>query len=141
MTEKQIEYGFWLWDRENDFPPDSIKYPADYKGQSKINIACTQILEITPTEQKRLIKQWVDFLPSCKNVEMLWFTTHTTQQIFDSVCKLDNLIGLNIKWSNIKCLDKITNLKKLKYLRIGSSAQIESIAPLSSLTNLEVEFQ
>lgn len=138
MTDKQIENGFWLWDKENDFPPNSIKYPADYNGQSKTNIACTQIQDITPTEQKELIKQWVDFLPGCKDIEMLWLTTHTTQQIFDSVCKLNNLIGLNIKWSNIKTLDKINNLKKLKYLRIGSSSQIESIAPLSTLTNLEV---
>jgi len=69
---------------------------------------------------------------------MLWFATHTTQALFDSACKLTNLVGLNIKWSNIKTLDNITNLKALKYLRIGSSAQVESITPLSSLTNLEV---
>lgn len=69
---------------------------------------------------------------------MLWFATHTTQPLFDSACKLTNLVGLNIKWSNIKSLDKINNLKNLKYLRIGSSAQIENIVPLSNLTNLEV---
>jgi len=138
MTEKQIENGFWFWDTKNNFPPDSITYPTEYNGQTKLNVACTQILNITPTVQKKLIKNWVDFLPNCQDVEMLWFTTHTTQQIFDSVCKLDNLVGLNFKWSNIKTLDKITNLKGLKYLRIGSSAQIESIAPLSGLINLEV---
>jgi hypothetical protein len=137
MTEKQIEHGFWFWDRENDFPPKSIQLPSEYEGQSKVNIACTQILEITPTEQKRLVKDWIEFLPTCKDVEMLWFTTQTTQQLFDSVCKLENLIGLNIKWSNIKALENIVNLKNLKYLRIGSSSQIESIAPLNILTNLE----
>ena len=138
MTEKQIEHGFWLRDKENNFPPDSIKSPADYAREINVNIACTQILDITPTEQKRLIKQWVEFLPGCDNIEMLWFTTQTTQEIFDSTCKLKNLIGLNIKWSNIKSLDQISNLKKLRYLRIGSSAKIASIEPLSKLTNLEV---
>lgn len=140
MTEKQIEHGFWLWDKEHDFPPDSIIYPHEYKQQVKINIACTQLLNKTPSGQKKLIKDWVDFLPDCKAIEMLWFTTHTTQQLFDSVCKLKNLVGLNVKWSNIKTLDNISNLKNLKYLRIGSSAQIESIAPLALLTKLEVLF-
>jgi len=138
MREKQIEHGFWFWDRENDFPPKSIQLPSEYEGQSKVNIACTQILEISPTEQKKLIKNWTEFLPTCKDLEMLWFATHTTQRLFDSVCNLENLIGLNIKWSNIRTLDNITNLKNLKYLKIGSSSQIESITPLSSLTNLEV---
>jgi len=138
MTEKQIKYGFWLWDTANDFPPESITFPIEYKGQAKANIACTQRMDITPTEQKKLINNWIEFLSSCKNVEMLWFTTLTTQKLFDSTCKLDNLIGLNIKWSNIKKLENISNLKYLKYLRIGSSSQIESIAPLTSLKNLEV---
>ena len=138
MTEKQIEYGFWHWDKSSNFPPDSITFPDEYQGQSKVNITCTQRLKMTPNEQKKLVKSWVDFLPSCMNIEMLWFTSHTTQQLFDSVCKLENLTGLNIKWSNVKKLDNISSLKNLKYLRIGSSAQIESIDSLVNLTNLEV---
>jgi len=123
MTEKQIEYGFWLRDKANDFPPDSITYPNEYKGEKRVNIACTQCLNLTPTEQKKLVKDWSQFLPTCQNIEMLWFTTHTTQQLFNSVCQLDKLIGLNIKWSNIQSLDNISNLSNLKYLSIGSSAK------------------
>lgn len=138
FTEKQIEYGFWLWDPANDFPPKSITRPEEYRGQSKVNIACTQRPDMTASEQKRLVGDWVDFLPSCKNIEMLWFTTHTHQQLFDSVCKLENLVGLNIKWSNIKTLEEISSLQCLKYLRIGSSAGVQSILPLANLTKLEV---
>jgi hypothetical protein len=138
MTEKQIEHGFWLWDKTNGFPPDSITYPNEYKGQKKVNIACTQRLDMTPTEQKKLVKDWSQFLPTCEDIEMLWFTTHTTPQLFDSVCKLDKLVGLNIKWSSTKSLDDISNLNDLKYLRIGSSAKIESIKPITTLTKLEV---
>ncbi len=138
MTEKQIENGFWFRDPKNNFPPDPITYPSQYNGQRNVNIACTQILEITPAEQKKLVKTWIEFLSGCKDIEMLWFATHTTQALFDIACKLTNLVGLNIKWSNIKTLDNINNLKALKYLRIGSSAQVERITPLSSLTNLEV---
>jgi len=138
MTENQIENGFWVWDKKNEFPPDSITFPTQYNGQSKLNIACTQRSDLTPTQQKNLIKKWADFLPSCKSIEILWFTTTTPQNIFDSACLLDNLVGLNIKNSNIKSLDNLSNLKKLKYLRIGDSSKIESIEPLQNLPNLEV---
>ena len=40
MTENQIENGFWLWDKKNGFPPDSITYPAQFRAQTKLNIAC-----------------------------------------------------------------------------------------------------
>jgi hypothetical protein len=138
MTENQIENGFWLWDKKNEFPPDSITYPAQFSGQTKLNIACTQRSDLTPTQQKNLIKEWTDFLPSCKSIELLWFTTTTPQAIFDSACSLHNLVGLNIKNSNIKSLDNLSILKNLKYLRIGDSSKIESIEPLQNLTNLEV---
>jgi hypothetical protein len=138
MTEKQIENGFWVWDKKNEFPPDSITFPTQYNGQTKLNVACTQRSDLTSTQQKNLIKEWADFLPSCKNIELLWFTTTTPQTIFESACLLHNLVGLNIKNSNIKSLDNLSKLKNLKYLRIGDSSKIESIEPLQNLTNLEV---
>lgn len=138
MTEKQIECGFWYRGTASDFPPECITYPHEYKGQSKLSIACTQILDMTPTKQKKLVKEWCDFLPNCNEIEMLWFSTRLTQQLFDCVCKLKKLKGLNIKWSNIVKLDNISNLTSLKYLRIGSSAKIENIKKLTALTNLEV---
>jgi hypothetical protein len=138
MTENQIENGFWVWDKKNEFPPDSITFPTQYYGQTKLNIACTQRSDLTPTQQKNLIKEWADFLPSCKNIELLWFTTTTPQTIFDSACLLNNLVVLNIKNSDIKSLVNLSKLKNLKYLRIGDSSKIESIEPLQNLTNLEV---
>lgn len=138
MTENQIEKGFWVWNKKNEFPPDSITFPTQYNGQTKLNVACTQRSDLTPTQQKNLIKEWADFLPSCKNIEFLWFTTTTPQTIFDSACLLNNLVGLNIKNSNIKSLNNLSKFKNLKYLRIGDSSKIESIEPLQNLTNLEV---
>jgi len=42
MTENQIENGYWIWDKKNNFPPDSISYPTQCKGEGRLNIACTQ---------------------------------------------------------------------------------------------------
>jgi hypothetical protein len=104
MTEKQIEHGYWLTDKAKDFPPESITYPSEYKGTQRASIACTQLVEFSPSEQKSLVKQWNQFLPTCQEIEMLWFPTQTPQDIFESTCMLKNLVGLNIKWSNIKTL-------------------------------------
>jgi len=138
MTEKQIENGFWYWDKSNNFPPNSISHPTQYDGEPKVNIACTQISDLTISDQKKLVKEWSNFLPTCKNIEILWFTTTTPQLLFDSACLLDHLIGLNIKNSSISALENIKNLTSLKYLRIGGSSKIESIEPLKELTKLEV---
>lgn len=138
ITDKQIELGFWTWDKVNSFPPHSIELTEEFKGDARLNIACTQQLDLTQTEKKKIIKSWVSFLPTCDKLKFLWFTTHTTQELFDAACKLANLEGLYIKWSGIKSLEPITNLKNLKYLRIGSSAKIESIEPLRQMINLEV---
>ena len=138
MTEKQIEQGFWVWDKANNFPPESISQPNQYSGEAKVNIACTQRNDLTAIEQKKLVKEWCDFLPKTKKINFLWFTTTTPQILFDCICSLDQLVGLNIKNSNISTIDNIKNLTNLKYLRIGSSPGIESIEPLKNLTNLEV---
>jgi hypothetical protein len=138
FTDRQKEFGFWTWDKTNDFPPESISYPDQYRGQERLNIFCTQLNGISTTDQKKLIKQWADFLPTLKNVKYIWFTSHVTQELFDGVCKVISLEGLAIKWSNIKTLDNISSLSNLKYLRIGSSAKIESIEPLTTLDRLEV---
>jgi len=124
--------------QKNNFPPDSITYPNQYNGQVHLNIACTQRSTLTPTQQKNLVKEWAEFLPSCKEVKIIWFTTTMPQAIFDSVCCLDNLLGLNIKNSSVKYLDNISKLIRLKYLRIGDSPKIESIQPLTKMKNLEV---
>lgn len=138
MTAKQIEHGFWHRDDQNNFPPESIRFPHQYSGQPYLNIACSQLLDLSPTQQKKLVKEWIDFLPTCKKVEMLWFSTHLSQPLFESACKLTSLTGLNIKWSSITSLDQIVNLCQLKFLRIGSSAKLKSISALAKLANLEV---
>lgn len=138
ITEKQIESGFWYWDRAKGFPYDVITYPKEYTGQTNVAIVCTQLWQVPAKEQKKILKEWIEFLPTCQNIEMLWFSSHTTQNLFDSACELKNLVGFSIKWSNIKKLDNISKLTKLKHLKIGSSSQVESIMPLSKMKQLEV---
>lgn len=135
MTDKEIRNGFWYWDRENNWPPESITLFEDFNNQTKLNLNITQI-NVSATEQKRIFKKWSAEFPNLKGVKYLWFCSKVNQQMFDSVCEVENLEGLYIKWSGIKNIEKIVKLKNLKHLHIGSSSQLESIEILSQMKNL-----
>lgn len=129
-------HSFWYWRPNNDFPPKSIRYPSDYDGSDRIHIVCTQT-ELKPSEQKKLVKAWCEALPSLDAVEYVWFSSRTTQELFDAVCDMKSLKGLYIKWSGITSIDNIVKAKGLKYLHIGSSPSLAPLDPLALLPNLE----
>ncbi len=132
----QPSHSFWYHRPTKDFPPKSVRYPSDYDGSDRINIICTQT-DLKPSEQKKLVKSWCDALPSMDKVEYIWFSSRTTQELFDSVCEMKSLKGLYVKWSGIKSIDSIVNAKNLKYLHIGSSPSLSPLDPLNKLPNLE----
>jgi len=133
LTEDEIENGYWA----NSLTPKAITYPDDYDGGEKINIVCTQ-LSISSYQQRKLVKQWCQLLPELKNIRFLWFHSRVNQALFDAACENQGVEGLFIKWSGIKDLSKLTNLKELKYLHIGSSPSVESLDKLSEMTQLIV---
>ncbi|TLX51533.1 hypothetical protein CWC31_05150 [Pseudoalteromonas ruthenica] len=132
----QPSHSFWYHRPTKDFPPKSVRYPSDYDGSDRINIVCTQT-ELKPSEQKKLVKSWCEALPDMDNVEYIWFSSRTTQELFDAVCEMKSLKGLYIKWSGIKSIDNIVKAKNLKYLHIGSSPSLAPLDPLKELPNLE----
>ncbi len=126
MNEEQIKNGFWYLDRKNNWPPDSISYLENYRQETRLNLNITQ-LDISTSEQKKLVKSWCLELPKLTSVRFLWFCSRVNQDMFEAACKMENLEGLFIKWSGIKDIDSLVNLKNLKHLHIGSSGQIENI--------------
>lgn len=127
---------FWHYRPTRNFPPRSIRNPSDYDGSDRLNIACTQT-ELKPVDQKKLVESWCEVLPSLDNVEYLWFSSRTPQELFEAACDMRSLKGLYIKWSGIKSIDSIGKAKHLKYLHIGSSPSLAPLAPLEQLPNLE----
>lgn len=117
-------------------PPDSTTLLSDYSPSDKLNLSITQ-LNLTPYQQNKLIDSWCKKLPELENLKFLWFCSRVNQRMFDAACNISTLEGLSIKWSGIKDISKLVNLKSLKYLYIGSSTQIESISPLKDMKNLE----
>lgn len=135
LTDRQIEKGFWYYDKTNPWEPKAVVSSTEYNGSDLLNIACTQLENYS--EQKKIVKDWCNILPNLENVKYLWFTSQVNQNLFDAVCEMKNLNGLFIKWSSIKDINNIQKLKSLKHLYIGSSGQIKDIQILAKLTDLE----
>lgn len=145
LTTSQIENGVWLFNEKADWEQKTINFPEEYRGEKRINLSFTQLTAArTYKEEKIIIKRWCDFLPSMKELNYLYLGTRTTQQIFDSICKMNFLEGLYIKWSNITSISNIDGLTKLKHIHIGNSPKISDLSPLQKLHNLktlEIEYK
>lgn len=137
LSPEQIEAGFWAHDPSQNFPPPSITYPEDYDGAARLNLVCTQ-LDIPSSKQRKLVKLWSQVLPRLSDVRFLWLSSRVNQPIFEAACSMAGLEGLYIEWSGIKDLSPLLNLVDLKYLSIGSSAQVQSIDCLRHMHGLVV---
>jgi Leucine-rich repeat (LRR) protein len=141
LTKDQIIHGFWYKDREHDWPPSSITRFEDYAPTEKLNLVITQ-LDVSSYQQGKIVDIWCQALPNFKEVKYLWFHSRVNQKMFDAACKMPNLVGLNVKWSGIKHITGLQYLKKLRYLHLGGSSQVESIdilGDLNGLITLELE--
>jgi hypothetical protein len=141
MTNEQIKKGFWYWDMDNKWPPNSITYIENFRPLTKLNLNITQ-LGLKTGDQKKLLQFWCNEFPKLTSVKYLWFCSRVNQEMFEAACDMENLEGLYIKWSGIKNVDSLLKLKNLKHLHIGSSGQIENIRvfqDINWLTTLSLE--
>jgi len=151
LSEKQLSEGYYA--EPESFmgvalrtiqTGSSFSYKAvqvkDYKGQDKLWLACTQLYNTKPKEQKRIVNEWAEFLQTnTKTIKLLYFRSRVPQALFDAACYQENLEELHFKWGGYKdlsALNKLSNSKHLKHLYIGSGAGVEDILPLTEMKNL-----
>ena len=125
---------FWYYTPETT--PRPTVNPRDWQPSAKLCVSCTQA-GLPAHKQKALVAEWCEVLPALDEVRMLWISSKAPQGLFDAACRMPKLEGLWIKWSSIKSIDRINELTNLKYFHLGSSTQLESIAPLSDRGGLE----
>lgn len=140
LTEKQIkELYFQLI---GGLPPmEIVKEVKDYKGESHLCIACTQLDYdgYSEREKKRVLAEWIDFLQTnTKSFKTLHFNSRVPQTLFDAACCQENLEELRFKWGAYSDLSGLESLKKLKFLYIGSGASVRDITILGNMKNLIV---
>jgi hypothetical protein len=117
--------------------PKSIVSYADYGGGERLQLSWG-LGRISEKEKKQAIKLWPEKLPELHDVRWLSLWSHVTPPLFESACRMPNLECLQIKWSNVRDVSAIGNLRQLRYLRFGSSTKIESIEPFAALSNLRL---
>lgn len=128
---------FLSWEHRKECPK-TINFPSEYKGQTDLRIACTQ-LNLSQSKQNNLIDEWTQVIPTLIDVEHIWFYSRVPQKLINSVADLPKLRSLFIKWSGngITDLTKIGGLKSLERLYIGSCTQLETLDSLKKLSKLK----
>jgi hypothetical protein len=116
--------------------PRAIRYPEELESSDRLAIACTQT-ELKSAEQRRLVNRWCDLLPTLDHVRWLWLDSCVSQELFEAACQMSSLEGLEVSYSRIKNLNALPGASALRHLRLGMSAQIESLEPLAAMTALE----
>lgn len=117
--------------------PRPIVDPVDYDGGDKLRLSF-DLDAVDEARKKRIIAHWCKVLPTLPALRWLSLWSHVTPPQFETACRLPALECLQIKWSNLRRLDAIEALQALRYLHIGSSTKVESIAPLASLGQLRL---
>lgn len=133
--DNRYEPSFWNTLARSGAQPKSIQAPQDFTGGDAIAIACTQ-LDMPARQQQRLVDAWCEFIPTLQGVRRLWFTSRTSQAMFEAACRLPTLESLWVKWSGIRDLAPLAQLPRLQHLHLGQSGAVESLAPLAGLQGL-----
>ena len=126
---------FWYWKPQDRFPPPAITRPQEFAGGDRLTVACTQT-DFPAREQRALVREWCDALPTLKGIKLLWFSSRVSQDLFDAACRVPGLEGLYIKWSGIKDLSSVEHSSELRYFHLGQYASVKSISPLAGKLNL-----
>jgi hypothetical protein len=138
LAEGERDYldSYWNTLQRNAAEPTTIRHPHQYAGGDALSIACTQ-LDLPARQQRALVAEWCDVLPTFGQVRTLWFHSRVPQELFDAACRMPALQGLWIKWSGIQRLDALPQLAALRYFHLGSSAAVQSLAPVSAMRALQ----
>lgn len=134
LTDQQIQFGYWRYKPEEDFPPKG-KLLEEYNGGERLALCFTKGNE-TYSQIKKREKNYKSRIPiELKPVKMLW-ADHCEQEVFNAICQLENLKSLYIQSNGIKDLSAISNLKNLKHLGLFGLTKVENIKPISDLKQL-----
>jgi Leucine-rich repeat (LRR) protein len=143
LNDRQIEYGFDYYFKEEDDKIKSVVELSEYNGEEKLTINCTQLGDSftpqykTQKDKKRVVSEWCEFLQQNPTAfTELHFCTRMPQELFDAVCSQKQLKQLDIKWGAYKDISAIENLTNIELLHIGSGSSVESIKPISKLKNI-----
>jgi hypothetical protein len=127
---------FWYHRPEASFPPPSVARPEDVTTMDRLAVFCTQT-RLRPADQRKLVLQWCQMLPTLAEVRFLWLLSKVPQSLFDAACRMPSLKGLYIKWSGLETIDALDGAAALRYFHLGSSSRLRSIDSLARQCQLK----
>lgn len=136
LAEDESAYVPHCWNLHKDDKPHDLQSPDEYDGGTDLAIQCTQ-LDMPASQQRKLVEQWVQVLPTLQGVRRLWFNSRVSQPLFDAACRIEGLTDLWIKWSGITSLDALAALGNLQRFHLGDSARVQTLQPLAALPHLQ----
>jgi Leucine-rich repeat (LRR) protein len=129
LEKKDIKYGFW---NIKNRKPEYLTF-----DNNKINKVKWLGIGFQNEENKtKELKIWNGTLEQLDNVKYIWTYHKLNQTTFESICRMKNLKGINIKWSSIKDLECLKDKTEIEHLNLGSSTSIGSIKPICELPKL-----
>ena len=146
LTQQQIKDG-WEFFSKYIVCSKHVVEVGEYAGEKELSISCTQLDGCNypkykkASEKKRVLSEWCRFLmENPKTFTTLAFGIRMPQDLFNALCKQEDLKKLYIKWGVYPDISAIAELQKLEYLHIGSGAGVLSIEPLAKLKKLVALF-
>lgn len=126
---------YWYHRPTLDFPPRTVRDPADYDGGERLSLGITRT-GLTAAQQKALVRRWCELLPTLSGVRTLWLHSKVTQELLEAVCAMPGLEGLYLDWSGITTLRPLTGMANLAHFHLGSAPSAEDLDTLATLPRL-----
>jgi hypothetical protein len=117
----------------------TITEVAEYRGQSAVRVAATQLgSKYSPSQARRVVAEWVDFLAAGPTQILdLHFVSRTPKRLFEALRGQTQLQRLRVKWGDYEDLGVVAGMTELRYLVLGGASSVESLQPLAQLTRVE----
>ena len=115
-----------------------LERPEEYCGQSTVVVAVSQIADVTPRQQSKIVGDWCRFFATGPtDFWDLEFAGRMPKRLFDSLATQTQLRRLAVAWGVYDDLSAVADMTELLELELESATSIETLEPLRSLTKLE----
>jgi hypothetical protein len=107
----------------------------EYAGESAVVLLATQLgLDYSPTQAKRVVAEWVEFLSAGPSpIEELRFVSRTPKRMFEALRGQTQLKILQVKWGDYEDLSALEGMQELHTLRLAGASSVQTLSPLASL--------
>ena len=117
---------------------DLLTTVDEYDGREGVLIAATQLgLDYTPSQARRIVADWVDFLSGGPTpIRRLAFVSRTPARLFAALEGQTQLESLSVKWGDYADLSPLGGMAGLRELALRGASRVADVAPLARLNSL-----